>query len=99
MVSWRLRVFATVACLVIISNAWICAADNDDEDEEEVIYKNVAQRKLVTATPTARSILKENANHATNTLSRTFPGVTLGYVTPWYVGWPIFDTSSTFDLI
>lgn len=86
MANWRLQLFVAVACLVILSNTWLCAASDDDEDEEEIIYKNVVQRKLVTATPTARSILKEHDKPATDTKSRSFAGVVLGYLTPWY-GW------------
>ena len=84
MAAWRVRLFIAIACLVLLSNAWICSADDDEDDEDVIIYKNVVQRKLVTATPTARSILKEHDKPATATTTRSFPGVTLGYVTPWY---------------
>lgn len=84
MSSWRLQVFAALICIILLSNICLTLASDDEDDDDEIIYKNVRKRKLVTPLTTARSILREHDKPATDTTTRSFPGVTLGYVTPWY---------------
>lgn len=71
--------------LLVVLSVFVRGDDYEEEDEEGGIVKNVKERKLVTPTPTSRSILKENSISGTETYRRHFVGPTLGYVTPWCV--------------
>jgi hypothetical protein len=85
----KLFLIGLICFLAVFS---MCQADDDefDDDDEEPYFKNVVDRKLITPTPSARSILKEHAHHATDTKQRNFLGPTLGYITPWFVIFCIF---------
>ena len=80
---------ALAICCFLVSSLCLAQEDDFEEDEDTPFLKNVLDRKLVTPTPTYRSILKENTNHGSDTDQRHFLGPTLGYITPWYAWIPI----------
>jgi chitinase domain-containing protein 1 len=75
---------ALAICCFLVSSLCLAQEDDFEEDEDTPFLKNVLDRKLVTPTPTYRSILKENTNHGSDTDQRHFLGPTLGYITPWH---------------
>lgn len=79
------RGFVYGIILLVVFSVFVRGDDYDEEDEEGGIVQNVKERKLVTPTPTTRSILKEHSVTGTETYRRHFTGPTLGYVTPWCV--------------
>lgn len=86
------RHYRSLACL-LVALLLVCSScrpvfgnDSDfEDDEDEPFFKNARDRKLVTTSPTYRSIVKENERHGTDVKQRNFAGPTLGYITPWYV--------------
>lgn len=74
-----------IAALFLLVCIVFAQENSFDEDDEEIFFKSVRDRKLVSVAPSFRSILKEHMNPGTETKTRAFNGPTLGYVTPWYV--------------
>jgi len=94
--SWhKLALFGTLALILLVS---LVSSQDDsfDDEDEEPFFKNVRDRKLVSSTPSFRSIVKEHMHHGSETMSRTFKGPTLGYVTPWCVNCSVLAFNGIF---